>query len=154
MTRKCIDTKPCKLSTCYNCRCALINATAQHMIDVGAFTSEQADGYRYRAIGDLQFEQLMLEAQAPKPKARKASPAVDTAYAAQLLETLRLCQTRENGERLLAGRTVAMLREVARLAEHRPGSKLRKAEVVAFLVEGVIGYRLDSEAIRKGAMGI
>lgn len=155
MNRKCTDAKPCNMTTCYGCARKLIDDLAGHMLDQGASESAVNDGFRYPAINALAFHIPAPSPKTPaKPKARKAfTPKAGVNYQG-IADALRGAGSRDAGQALLAGATVVELDHIWSLTGRtdRIPAKLVKADRLAHMVEALVGYRLDSEAIRTGAM--
>lgn len=151
-TRKCSDSKPCKLMNCYNCRRRLIDETAIRLLETPGITQESVDQYRYGAINSLALE--ITPPSQTKAKARKGfTPKVGIDYQV-IADKLRVCGDRGYAEQLLTrGRTVAELHHIWTLAGRtdRIPSRFRKDELVSHMIENLVGYRLDSDAIRTGA---
>lgn len=151
MTRKsCTDTRPCQLTTCYGCARKLIDDLACHMLDQGA-SQDKVDAFRYPAINALASHVITVPAAPKAPKASK--PPVlkhSEAYYRQIAKGLANATTTTQGIELLKDHAVADLNKIWSLTGRtdRIPSKLRKAERAAHMVECLVAYRLDGEAIR------
>ncbi|RLK23320.1 hypothetical protein DER29_1180 [Micromonospora sp. M71_S20] len=97
---------------------------------------------------------LVLPATAPagrgvvpaRPAARRAAPAPDPVAARAALATM---SRRDDGTAYLSGWTARDLRVLAASLELRGVAGLRKADLVARIVDRTIGFRLASAAIRR-----
>lgn len=151
MNAKCTDAKPCNLTTCYGCARKLIDDLAGHMLDQGA-SQDKVDAFRYPAINALATHVITVPAP-PKPKATKAfTPRLGTNYQ-DTVTYLRSATSRDDAAWTLVGLTMAEMKHVWVLAGRtdRIPTGLRRMELIAYLVDHLVGYRLDSEAIRTGA---
>lgn len=145
MSRKCTDTKPCQMMNCYACRRALIDRTAQGMLDSGV-APEQVDRYRYPAINALAWE-IPSVAQVPKATARKA-PEVLTADAIEnALIVLRKCTSRAGARKVLEWFKVAELRQITKAIELGACSRLRRDELIEHVIDFTVQMKLDHDAI-------
>lgn len=149
--RRCTEINRCHLATCYDCRRHLIDVTATRMLEQG-MDQDAVDQYRYPAINALAFEISAVEK--PIPKAPKASKPVKAlkidadAIAAQL----KAADSREAGREIIGKALVVELKAIAKALDLRGISRLRKDELVDHLINSTVGFRLDHEAIRTGAM--
>ncbi|MGC4786816.1 Rho termination factor N-terminal domain-containing protein [Micromonospora sp. DT178] len=90
---------------------------------------------------------LVLPATAPaRSSARRAAPAPDPVAARAALATM---SRRDDGTAYLSGWTARDLRVLAASLELRGVAGLRKADLVARIVDRTIGFRLASAAIRR-----
>ncbi|MEW2376103.1 Rho termination factor N-terminal domain-containing protein [Micromonospora sp. NPDC047812] len=81
-----------------------------------------------------------------RPSARRAAPAPDPVAARAALATM---SRRDDGTAYLSGWTARDLRVLAASLELRGVAGLRKADLVARIVDRTIGFRLASAAIRR-----
>ena len=139
-TRKCTDAKPCQLMNCYACRRRLIDETATHMIELG-MTKEAVDQYRYSSINNLAWE-----IETPKPKAPKATKPV-TIDAEAVCAKTRTLGSHHEGTVELSRYKVPELRVIAKACGLGGVSRYLKADLVEMLVNHLIQYRLDTDAI-------
>lgn len=147
---KCTEARRCQRMNCYDCRRYLIDTTATRMLEQG-MDQESVDQYRYPAINALAWEIPPVVAPA-KPKARKGfTPKVGVDYQG-MADKLRVCGSRNYAHQLLLGRTIAELHHIASLADTKLVGKL-KADLQNSLVENLVGFRLDHNAIMNGAKG-
>jgi len=146
--RNCTETRPCQLATCYACRRALIDRTAEAMLNSG-LDPQAVDQYRYGSINALAFE-IPATPPKPQPKARKGfTPKAGVDYQA-MADKLRVCGSREYAAQLLAGRTIPELRHIAQLLGLVLPGRL-KADVLSSLIHYAVGVRLDQATIRNYA---
>lgn len=138
--RKCTNAKPCHLMNCYGCRRRLIDETAVRMMDAGC-SEEAATQYRYQAINALAFE-----IETPKPKAPKATKPVTIDAEAVCAKMRSLCSHHE-GTVELGRYKVPELRMIAKACGLGGVSRYLKADLVEMLVNHLIQYRLDTDAI-------
>lgn len=144
-TRKCTEAKRCHLMNCYLCRRTLIDETAVRMMDAGC-SEEAATQYRYQAINALAFE---IETPKPKaPKTKAPSRLLDADLADTRAASLRACQSRRDALMLIERLTVPQLQQVWAVAGRTDKilGKL-KADKIDYVVESLVGYRLDMNAI-------
>lgn len=81
--------------------------------------------------------------------AKKVEAAAPSQHAQGVVDLLKTAKTREEAHSLLAGRTKAELVDVAKAANVAVGSKDTKAALSDRIVQGLVGRRLDSEAIGR-----
>lgn len=143
--RTCTETRPCNLTTCYGCARKLIDDLAGHMLDQGA-SQDKVDAFRYPAINALASHVITVPAPV-KPKARKAStPKTGVDYQV-IADKLRVCGSRAYAAELLVGRTIPELHHIATVADCGKLYGKLKADVLGSLIERLVGYRLDTNAI-------
>lgn len=136
---KCTDTRPCQRTTCYACVRRLIDEMAAHMLP------QQVDAFRYPAINALAHQ---IPAPAPKApaKPRKAPRLLHAPEAQHIADELRAYGSRQDAAALIGRLTIPQLQQVADLTGRKLIGKV-KADKVYNLVESLVGYRLDTNAI-------
>lgn len=92
-----------------------------------------------------------------KTLAKKKAEAPPKQSAVQVAETLKTVGSRQEGRDLLQGRTKAELLEILKATGFtggpRRGTRATKPEIIDDIVEGNVGARLDSRAIREAFRG-
>lgn len=87
--------------------------------------------------------------EAPKAKARKAPATVEPELIEATLKSLRTCTTRTSAREYLKLLRVIELRAVSKAIELGTQSKLRKDELIEYLIDFTVQAKLDHDAILK-----
>lgn len=130
--------------------CWLVQAATDRQLESLVCETDNSNDHLVKVIQQMRTP----KAQAPKAKAPKAFKGkAGTDYQAAA-DTLRSATSREDAAWMLASYTMAEMRHIWTLAGRtdRIPSALRRMDLIAFIVNMLVGYQLDHQAILRGAM--